>query len=156
MPSIKLTLTGSPQKNCFVRQVGVSEVRLTALEYAALALPGAGPPPGVLKADWESQRVFAYGMDHSEGDIILAPDGTAVVLVQERAGATAFDRLWLRLPPAVFSGVVPDITIPALNLAPLNTAKLAPTTTAPNPWVGSLASTVVALVSLDTGVLTWQ
>ena len=131
-------------------------MRLTVVDYAALALPGAGPPSGVLKADWESQRVVAYGMDHSEGDVVILADGTAVVLVQERAGTTAFDRLWLRLPPGVFSGVAPDLTIPALNITALNTATVAPTKTAPNPWEGSLASTVIALVSLDTGLLTWQ
>jgi len=36
-------------------------IELTQQEYAALALKGAGAPPGVSKADWESNKVCAAG-----------------------------------------------------------------------------------------------
>jgi hypothetical protein len=39
----------------------IQTIELTAEQYAALALPNAGPPPGVSVADWESGRAFAVG-----------------------------------------------------------------------------------------------
>lgn len=40
---------------------GKEGVELTAQEYAALAVKGAGAPPGVSKEDWESNKVCAAG-----------------------------------------------------------------------------------------------
>ena len=36
-------------------------IELTQQEYTALAIKGAGAPPGVSKEDWESNKVFAAG-----------------------------------------------------------------------------------------------
>lgn len=56
---------------------------ITPAEYAALALPGGGRPPGTTRNEWESGRTRAYGgvpdyggvnrLEHGE----IAEDGRA-------------------------------------------------------------------------------
>lgn len=73
VPGVRLTAGTSPQKRALVivrNSDGTfnREVSLSSAQYAALAQPGAGAPPGVMTEEWTSGRAVAYGKDFDLGD----------------------------------------------------------------------------------------
>lgn len=77
--------------------------RITAEEYAALALPGAGAPTGVTADEWTSGRACVVGriMD-ADGDMEVQSDR---VLLQYA------DEVHLVFTPGEWSGTPPNITV---------------------------------------------
>lgn len=121
MPSINLKAGATRGKygHVIVRNADGSinrEYKITGAEYSALALPGAGGPPGCTKAEWESGLAVAYGKDFDVGDI-SETDGTIVIKTAERIVGGRIIESFLRLEKGEWSGEIPNISVDPLVLA---------------------------------------
>lgn len=72
--TVLVTKTRGADRHLVVTDKGEVAAELTAREYADLALPGAGAPRGVSRADWESGKAVAIGgvRDYGGGQTQLA------------------------------------------------------------------------------------
>ena len=59
VPTLLVSKTRGVDQQLVVDSTGKTVAVLTQAEYAALGLKGAGAPPGISKADWESGTVIA-------------------------------------------------------------------------------------------------
>ena len=144
MPTVVLKANTAPQKFAVVtvwnsdRTIN-REFKISGAAYRALALPGAGAPPGVTPQEWESGRAVAVGKDFDVGDIEVSKDGSAQLKVAEQIAGGRIRELYLFLAPGEFTGLAPMITV-------------APATIAAIDQRGNL----VQIVSVTNGVVTWQ
>ena len=158
MPTTVLIAEVRPQKYGLVTVFNPDgslnrEYKITGADYAALALPGAGAPPGVTKEEWEGGRsvrlkdgtparrplALAAGKDYAVGDCAVQRDGTLRVKVMETILQGRVRELFLILKSSDYTGVPPAITVSPAVLARLDQA-------------GKIAQ----IVSVVNGVVTWR
>jgi len=152
MPTITLKSTVRRGKLAQVRVLNPDgshnrAYRITEAEYAALALPGAGRPPGCTQQEWESNLAIAFGQDFEAGDCAVDAGGNLQIKLGELVTANDVEEAVIVIPSGSWSGTPPVVTIDAGVLAglELNVDRN-----------GNQKPIRVAVTSVVNGVVTWQ